>query len=97
MRATRLWVSTGLSAIALLSATGTAFAEEISGFITTTRTIRENSRLVGDVTCTGDRRALHYVRRVSHRSAFERLHHQWAGRSHNRVQWHDDGSGARDQ
>lgn len=52
MRVTRLWVSTGLSAIALLSATGTAFAEDISGFITTTRTIRENSRLVGDVTCT---------------------------------------------
>jgi len=30
----------------------TTFAEDISGLITSTRTIREHSRLVGDVTCT---------------------------------------------
>jgi hypothetical protein len=52
MRATRLWVSTGLNMIALLFLTGTAFADDISGLISTTRTIRDNSRLVGDVTCT---------------------------------------------
>ena len=52
MRAIRLCGTSALIAIALLCLTGTALAEDISGFITTTRTIRDNSRLVGDVTCT---------------------------------------------
>jgi len=38
--------------VALLVSAGTALAEDISGLISTTRTIREGSRLVGDVTCT---------------------------------------------
>src|SRR4029077_20456534 len=52
MRALRLCGASALVTIALLCLTGTALAEDISGFITTTRTIRDNSRLVGDVTCT---------------------------------------------
>src|SRR5207342_3743060 len=52
MRAIRLCGASALVTIALLCLTGTALAEDISGFITTTRTIRDNSRLVGDVTCT---------------------------------------------
>lgn len=52
MRAIRLCGASALVAIALLCSTGTALAEDISGFIATTRTIRDNSRLVGDVTCT---------------------------------------------
>ena len=52
MRAIRWCGTSALVAIALLCGTGTALAEDISGFITTTRTIRDNSRLVGDVTCT---------------------------------------------
>jgi hypothetical protein len=39
-------------AIGTLLSASAAFAEDISGPITTTRMIRENSRLVGDVTCT---------------------------------------------
>ena len=35
-----------------LSCTGKAQAEDISGTITVTKTIFEDSRLVGDVTCT---------------------------------------------
>jgi hypothetical protein len=38
-------------AIVLVFATP-SFADDISGLISTTRTIRDNSRLVGDVTCT---------------------------------------------
>src|SRR5258705_10758949 len=37
---------------AVLFFAGVASAEDISGVISSTRTIRENSRLVGDVTCT---------------------------------------------
>jgi hypothetical protein len=36
----------------LLACTGTAYATDISGTIATTLTIMDNSRLVGDVTCT---------------------------------------------
>ena len=52
MRAIRWCGTSALVAITLLCGTGTVLAEDISGFITTTRTIRDNSRLVGDVTCT---------------------------------------------
>ena len=52
MRAIRLCGASALVTIALLCLTGTALAEDISGPISTTRTIRDNSRLVGDVTCT---------------------------------------------
>ena len=52
MRLSRLWSSPGLVGSLLLLATGVASAEDISGLISATRTIRENSRLVGDVTCT---------------------------------------------
>jgi hypothetical protein len=44
----RFWVF--LAGVLLVFPT-TAFAEDISGTISTTRVIRENSRLVGDVTC----------------------------------------------
>ena len=52
MRTGRFWTWSGLVGALLLLSAGVASAEDISGFITTTRTIRENSRLVGDVTCT---------------------------------------------
>src|SRR6266496_2592192 len=52
MRRRRLLTWPGLVGSALLLSVGVASAEDISGFITTTRTIRENSKLVGDVTCT---------------------------------------------
>jgi len=52
MRATRVWALFTAVAIGILLSASAAFAEDISGFITTTRMIRENSRLVGDVTCT---------------------------------------------
>ena len=43
----------GLCVIAgLMSSTGVAVAEDLSGIIATTRTLREDSRLVGNVTCT---------------------------------------------
>jgi len=35
-----------------MSSIGAASAEDVSGLISSTRTIREDSRLVGDVTCT---------------------------------------------
>jgi len=52
MRTARFWTWSGLVGSLLLLSVGVASAEDISGFITTTRTIRESSRLVGDVTCT---------------------------------------------
>jgi len=52
MRGTRTWDRVCVVGVALLVSAGTALAEDISGLISTTRTIRENSRLVGDVTCT---------------------------------------------
>src|SRR5215217_2074596 len=54
MRTKNLWALTLASHItfALVLSAATAFADDISGLITTTRTIRDNSRLVGDVTCT---------------------------------------------
>lgn len=46
-------ISSGICATALLALSGNvAFAANISGTISTTLTIMENSRLVGDVTCT---------------------------------------------
>jgi hypothetical protein len=38
--------------VAALACTGTTYATDISGAIATTLTIMDNSRLVGDVTCT---------------------------------------------
>jgi len=38
--------------VAVLACSGTSYATDISGTITTTLTIMDNSRLVGDVTCT---------------------------------------------
>src|SRR6267142_5988410 len=52
MRTSRFWTWPGLVGSVLLLSIGVASAEDISGPISTTRTIRENSRLVGDVTCT---------------------------------------------
>jgi hypothetical protein len=52
MRGRRFWTLPGLVGAALLISTGVASAEDISGLISSTRTIREDSRLVGDVTCT---------------------------------------------
>lgn len=52
MRAIRVWASLSGVAIGVLLFASATFAEDISGPISTTRTIRENSRLVGDVTCT---------------------------------------------
>lgn len=51
MRISGFWTWPGLVGSALLLSTAVASADDISGLITTTRTIRENSRLVGDVTC----------------------------------------------
>jgi len=51
MRGTRAW-HIFVVGVALFVSAGTALAEDISGLISTTRTIRESSRLVGDVTCT---------------------------------------------
>jgi hypothetical protein len=51
MRTARWWTCMCLVGWALMSSTA-AFAEDISGLISSTRTIREDSRLVGDVTCT---------------------------------------------
>jgi len=51
MRTTRFWTCASLVATAALLSTGVASADDISGLITTTRTITANSRLVGDVTC----------------------------------------------
>jgi hypothetical protein len=51
MPRTRCWTVASLVGAALLLSIGVASAEDISGLISTTRTIRENSRLVGDVTC----------------------------------------------
>jgi hypothetical protein len=52
MRAVNFWTWSGLVGSALLLMIGVASAEDISGVISSTRTIRESSRLVGDVTCT---------------------------------------------
>jgi hypothetical protein len=52
MRRKRFWTWPGLVGAALLFSVGAASAEDISGLISSTRTIREDSRLVGDVTCT---------------------------------------------
>lgn len=45
-------LSTGLVVVVLILASGTAHAEDISGTIVRTLMLSENSRLVGDVTCT---------------------------------------------
>lgn len=52
MGRTRKWALAGLAATLLVLPTAAASAEDISGLIATTRIIRENSRLVGNVTCT---------------------------------------------
>jgi len=44
--------TTALMAAPLMLAAGAAEADDLSGLITTTRTILSDSRLVGDVTCT---------------------------------------------
>jgi hypothetical protein len=51
MRTSRVWTWPALVGSALLLSIGVASAEDLSGLISTTRTIRENSRLVGDVIC----------------------------------------------
>jgi hypothetical protein len=51
MRTTRMRIASVAGVLVLLSA-GAVLAEDLSGPITTTRIIRESSRLVGDVTCT---------------------------------------------
>ena len=52
MRTRVTWARPGLLGAAFLLWSAIVSAEDISGLITTTRTIRESSRLVGDVTCT---------------------------------------------
>ena len=52
MRAIGLWAPLSVVVIGTLLSANVVFAEDISGPISTTRMIRENSRLVGDVTCT---------------------------------------------
>jgi len=52
MRRSRFWAWPVLVGAALLLPAAVASAEDISGPISTTRTITSNSRLVGDVTCT---------------------------------------------
>src|SRR5262245_23843630 len=51
MRASRVCAPVLGVAIGIL-VSSSAFADDISGLISTTRMIRDNSRLVGDVTCT---------------------------------------------
>jgi hypothetical protein len=52
MRASSVWASLPTVAIGVLLSANAVLAEDISGPISTTRMIRDNSRLVGDVTCT---------------------------------------------
>lgn len=52
MTASSAWASRLGLAIGVLLSASTVFAEDLIGPISTTRMIRENSRLVGDVTCT---------------------------------------------
>ena len=51
MHRIRMWVLGSLAGAVFLLQPLTAAAEDISGLITSTRTIREDSRLVGNVTC----------------------------------------------
>jgi hypothetical protein len=51
MQTTRFRTYASLAAAALVWSGGVASADDISGLISTTRTITVNSRLVGDVTC----------------------------------------------
>jgi hypothetical protein len=51
MQTTRSWTCVSLVAAAFLLSPGVSWADDISGLISTTRTITVNSRLVGDVTC----------------------------------------------
>jgi hypothetical protein len=46
------WILAGLAGTLLGLSAATASAEDISGVISATRVIRDNSRLVGNVTCT---------------------------------------------
>ena len=52
MQAIRLLAVVSGAALGVLFSANAVFAEDISGPISTTRMIRDNSRLVGDVTCT---------------------------------------------
>lgn len=52
MRASRVCAPVWVVTIGIVLSASAAFAEDISGLITATRMLRENSRLVGDVTCT---------------------------------------------
>ena len=47
-----MWVLASLVGTMLTLVPASASSEDLSGFISTTRVIREDSRLVGDVTCT---------------------------------------------
>ncbi len=49
---TSMWVLASLVGTILVLAPSSAYAEDLSGLISTTRVIREDSRLVGNVTCT---------------------------------------------
>lgn len=51
MRSNEWKTCLAFAAAGLIVSSGAASAEDISGFITTTRTITQDSRLVGDVTC----------------------------------------------
>jgi parallel beta-helix repeat protein len=52
MRASSKWVCLPAVVLGVLLSASAVLAEDISGPISTTRMIRDNSRLVGDVTCT---------------------------------------------
>lgn len=52
MHKVKAFVLAGLACAALLGATGIANAEDIKGVIVRTLVLSENTRLVGDVTCT---------------------------------------------
>lgn len=52
MHRAKFWVLASLVGTILVLPTVAASAEDLSGFISSTRIIRENSRLVGDVICT---------------------------------------------
>lgn len=51
MRFSRFWTWPGLVGLALLLSGGIASAEDISGIVTRTLVLSENTRLVGDITC----------------------------------------------
>jgi len=52
MTKVRAWLVIGLAAAALFGVSGVADAEDISGIVVRTLLLSENTRLVGDITCT---------------------------------------------